>query len=493
MEKMLAAEPSSGTASRDKRLHDEVMEFYAARHFRPAWSQSREADQRAASVIRTLAHADQQGLRSADYPTGAAPSDDALAGSDAAKNDLTITRSLLSYAHDVHDGRVTPDAVYKDVELPPHQFDAAAALTAALQHDDLDAFLAGLPPPEPAYRRLVGALAIYRIIQADGGWPRLSAKSAGTRAKLAERLAIEDASLAKLAHPTAADVKRALMRFQMRNGLEPDGKLGAATLRALNVPAAYRVKEITANMERARWMPRELEARYIRVNVPDQSVDFIRDGKVVLHSKVVIGQKKKNDTTPILRTRVVAVVANPPWDIPDDIAAAKILPHLRHNANYLTTRDMVLKDAPTNDLTGTKINWRKVKPDDLPYQIQQAPGKDNGLGQIMLDSPNEFGVYLHDTPAKSLFKLTDRERSHGCVRVEKIVDLASLALDGSSPDPQAALAQALKSEKTQRLPLSEPIPVDMVYWTASVAPDGTVEFRPDRYDWDRRLIARLTR
>ena len=495
IEKTLAAQPASADRSpSSKLLRDEVVEFYATRHFKPAWTESEAADQRAARVIWTLEHADQQGLRSADYPTGAASSDEPpQAGRDAAEYDLTITRSLLKYAHDVHDGRVAPDGVYKDVDLPPHQFDAASALGAALQQHDIDAFLAGLPPPAPAYRRLVGALARYRAIQAYGGWPRLSAKTATMRAKLAERLSLEDAALVRHTHPTAAEVKQALMRFQLRNGLDADGKLGAATLRALNVPVSYRIKEITANMERWRWMPRALEARYIRVNVPDQSVDFVQDGKVLLHSKVVVGQMKKGDVTPILRTHVVAVVANPPWDIPDDIAARKILPHLRQNASYLVSRDMVLKDAPANDLSGTAINWRKVKGDDLPYQIQQKPGKDNGLGRIMLDSPNEFGVYLHDTPAKSLFKLTDRERSHGCVRVEKIDDLASLALAGTSPDPKAALSEALKGDKTQRLTLAKPLPVYMVYWTARVTPDGRVEFRPDRYHRDRPLIARLAR
>ena len=494
IEKTLVAQESSDARSlRGKLLHDEVMEFYATRHFTPAWTQSEAADRRAARVIQTLEHAGQQGLRSADYPTGGAASDEPPAGRDAATYDITITKSLLRYAHDVRDGRVAPDAVYKDVELPPHQFDAASALGSALQQQDIDAFLAALPPPEPAYRGLVDALARYRAIEAHGGWRRLSAKTAAMRARLAERLSLEDATLVRHAHPTAAEVKRALMRFQLRNGLDADGKVGAATLMALNVPVFYRIKEIIANMERWRWMPRALEARYIRVNVPGQSVDFVQDGKVLLHSKAVIGQMKKGDVTPILRTHVIAVVANPPWDIPDDIAARKILPHLRQNASYLVSRDMVLKDAPANDLSGRAINWRKVRANDLPYQIQQKPGKDNGLGRIMLDSPNAFGVYLHDTPAKFLFKLNDRERSHGCVRVEKIDDLASLALAGTTPDPKAALSEALKGDKTQRLTLSEPIPVYMVYWTASVAPDGAVEFRPDRYGRDRPLIARLAR
>lgn len=466
-----------------------MQRFYAARNFRPAWTGNAEARARAASVVFALQHADRQGLRPTDYPVDAERSKaKPAAGRDAAVYDVAITTSLLRYANDVRMGRVNPAAVYTDAELPAQEFDAAAELQKALDDDRIDQFLAELPPRTSQYRALVGALEHYREIAAMGGWPKLSLQAAPQ--KLAKRLAFEDPKLAKSAHPSAAGIKRALERFQARHSLPDNGVLGSGTLEALNVPVSHRIAEITANMERWRWLPRQLEERYILVDVPEQSVDFIDDGKSALHSKVIIGQDGEN-RTPILRTMADAVIVNPPWDIPDDIAAKAILPHLRKDPNYLATRNMVLVDAPKDDPTGTQINWRQVKGDNLPYQIREQPGPHNVLGALMLDMPNDFDVYLHGTSNTSLFDLKDRERSHGCVRVERVVTLAALALKGSVDAPESLLAQDIASGQTQRVPLDEPIPVYMLYWTTHVEKDGAVEFLPDRYDRDPPLIARL--
>ncbi len=476
--KLLAAAPATPLAQ-------QVTAFYTARGFKPVWTGSDKAAARAVPVRFVLSHAARQGLRSADYPLAAKG---AQPGTDPVVDDVTLTTSLFEYAQDVRDGRVAPGAVYNDVKLPARDFDPGPALAAALKDDKLNSFLAALPPPHPQYKRLVAALAHYHAIAARGGWQTLSAKKL-TPARLAKRLALEDGALAANAHPSAADVRKALMRFQERHGLKADGNVGSATLKALNEPVSDRIGQIDANMERWRWMPRAFAKTYIRVDVPEQSVEFVRDGKVVLHSRAVIG--RPDNTTPILVTRVEAVIANPYWDIPDDISIQALVPHLRHNANYLKTRDMVLVNGPPGDPYGAKIDWRKVTGDALPYQIREEPGPHNALGKIMLDMPNEFYVYLHDTPARHLFTLEDRDRSHGCVRVQKIGKLAELVLAGTDAKPDKALTAALKTKKTQRLALPEPLPVYMDYWTASAEANGTVVFRSDIYDRDKPLIARL--
>jgi murein L,D-transpeptidase YcbB/YkuD len=257
----------------------------------------------------------------------------------------------------------------------------------------------------------------------------------------------------------------------------------------LNVPAAQRIAQITANMERWRWMPRQLERRYVAVNVPDQSLAFIRDGRAVLTSRVIVGRRQT--PTPILRTSIETIVANPPWNIPGDIAARTLLPELRKNPNYLRTRNMVVVNAPDNDPQGRQIDWRSVRAEAFPYQIQQSPGPNSALGVLMLDSPNDFDVYLHDTPGKNAFRQTAREISNGCVRVEQILALASLALTDNENEGSEILDTAIASRETERLSLAEPLPVYMLYWTAVVDADGTVGFRPDRYGRDRPLIAAL--
>jgi L,D-transpeptidase YcbB len=251
------------------------------------------------------------------------------------------------------------------------------------------------------------------------------------------------------------------------------------------------VSQIAANMERWRWLPRQFETRYVAVNVPDQSVQFVRDGESVLTSRVIVG--RKSSPTPITRTEIVAAVVNPPWNIPGDIAARDLLPQLKRDANYLRTKHMVITDGPPNDPYGRKIDWRKVAPAEFPYAIQQKPGPETALGAVMLDSPNDFDVYLHDTPNKKRFEETDREISNGCVRVQQIFPLASLAL---TDDPMAGLpmlTKAVKTHDTQRIALEKPLPVYFLYWTAIPNSDGSVAFRPDRYGRDATVIAALTK
>lgn len=468
--------------------------FYQARDFKPVWSGSEEAQSRADLVQETLEHAYEQGLRARDYTSPLSQwAGSPETGADAADFDIAMTRSLFRYAHDVQLGRVAPNDVYKDVSLPPERLDAAAALASALANDAMKKFVTELPPQHPGYRGLVKALAIYRDIAEQGGWPKVPGGIAldgkdRRQALLAARLSFEDPDLAEAIDPSAADLRIALLRFQRRMGLDDNGRLDTDTLAALNVSAAYRVKEIAANMERWRWVPRGFEHDYIYVNVADESLDYVSNRTSLLHSRVIIGMKAS--PTPIMRTAVEAVVVNPPWDIPDDIAAKKLLPKLRQDASYLASRDMVLADGPSDDPHGTKIDWHHVTEDNIPYQIQQNPGSDNALGMLMLDSPNAFGVYLHDTPHKELFRLAVREKSNGCVRVEESRALASLALQNESEDED--LDAMIASGKTERVPLSAPLPIYMLYWTAIADVNGGMQFRPDRYDRDPPLIARLS-
>ncbi|MDE2463063.1 MAG: L,D-transpeptidase family protein [Alphaproteobacteria bacterium] len=457
--------------------------FYAARGYRPVWSGSAAARRRAVVAMRVLAQADTQGLPLTAYPF--AVSIVRRPGQRAAADDLELTQSLLAYMHDVRLGRLQPSQVYQDIRLPSRQFDPAAALARALATKDLKNFLKGLPPPAPQYRELVDALARYRRIEAKGGWQRLGPHP--SRAQLAARLGFEDAAFAVLHHPSAGAVASALRRFQARHGLKPDGVFGPRTRQALNVTARQRIGEIKANLERWRWLPRHFPERYIVANVPAQRVALIVDGRTELQSKVVIGLKLADDTTPILLTKADAVIANPPWDIPDDIAIQGLLPHLRRDPNYLRARHMVLVGAPPH----TRIDWANFTGSRLPYQIRQLPGPHNVLGNIMLNMPNHFDVYLHGTSDPRLFGLSDRARSHGCVRVQKIGKLAELALEGSVTDPAQALRAAIATGQTQRLALLRPLAVYLLYWTAQVEHDGEVAFWPDRYDRDPPLLAKL--
>jgi len=220
-------------------------------------------------------------------------------------------------------------------------------------------------------------------------------------------------------------------------------------------------------------------------------VEYVRDGAVALKSRAIVG--RKSSPTPITVSAITAVVVNPPWNIPGDIAARDLLPQLRRNPNYLATKNMVVMDGPPGDPHGRTIDWRKIIPAEFPYAIRQLPGPNTALGKLMLDSPNDFDVYLHDTPVKKRFESGEREISNGCVRVQEIFPLASLALSDDPAKNLDKLTQAVKSGHTQRQQLSSPLPVYFLYWTALADDNGTVEFRPDIYGRDAPLIAALTK
>ena len=473
---------------------DSLQAFYAQRDFRPAWTGDADGEAAAVALRAIIARAHEQGLRDADYKLPPAGKPDT--GDKAAAYDIAMTGAALRFANDLQLGRVPPGAVYDDAKLAVASFDTPKALAEAVADHHLARFYADRQPGAPAYLALAKALARYQAIANKGGWPALPEKgeirleSNDARVPiLIKRLAAEDPDFAAIDHPTANDIRDAIKRFQSRNALPQTGRAGTGTIAALNVTAEQRVQQIAANMERWRWLPHQLESRYIAVNVPGQTVKFIRDGKVVLSSEVVVG--RKSSPTPITRAMIVAAVVNPPWDIPGDIAARDLLPHLRQNPDYLQTKHMVVTNGQKGDPYGRKINWRKVIPAEFPYAIQQLPGPNAALGAVMLDSPNDFDVYLHDTPNKKLFSLTDREISNGCVRVQQIFPLAALALKDDLQQGTAILEKEEKTGKTQRVVLDDPLPVYFLYWTAVADTDGNVQFLPDRYGRDMPLIAAL--
>ena len=341
LERMLSSSASQTTATPSDRrdaVRIQLFALYDARDFAPIWSGNSDADDRAVIARYALEHASEQGLRPADYTAGlAAWKAPPAGGSDAAKYDIALTKALLRYAADVRYGRLRPRDVFKDIKLvAPLAYEMVPDLDEAINHNTLDKFLASLPPPDPRYQALVPALARYRAIQAQGGWPKPGKN-------LGQRLAFEDPELAANPSPSSDDARHALVRYEIRNGLAPDGKVGPDVTRALSLPVSWRVQQIIANMERWRWLPRTFERHYVMVNVPDQSLDYMLDGQSVLHSKVVIG--KRNTPTPILHTWVKAIVANPPWDVPDNLVAADLLPHLRKSSDYLASRDYAHPDA----------------------------------------------------------------------------------------------------------------------------------------------------
>jgi len=234
----------------------------------------------------------------------------------------------------------------------------------------------------------------------------------------------------------------------------------------LNVNVADRIDEIALNMERWRWLPRVVPARFVEVNVPSASLIAYDEGQEALKSRVVVG--RETDPTPLLHADATSITVNPTWEIPEKIARKEIIAKLSAHPSYLRTHHIEYVSHS-------------------PLRLRQLPGPDNALGALKIDMPNRFDVYLHDTPGQAAFDRVKRDESHGCMRVEQILPLASFALSGNTDAAVPDLENAIATRETQKIALPSPLPVYVLYWTVMAADDGKAQFWPDVYGRDAKL------
>ncbi len=342
----------------------------------------------------------------------------------------------------------------------------------------------------PEYARLLGALASYQQIADAGGWPSVPAGptiAPGSNdpriAVLAERLTatgdLPDRDAVFSSYDTV--LQTAVLRFQSRHGLEPDALVGPATLRALNVPAHERTRQLEMNLTRARDVFTPSRDDFFLVNVPAFEGYLYRAGSLVWKTGVVVGEAKTE--TPLLESRLRSVVLNPTWTVPRSIASEEFLPKIQADIGFLSRGGYDVFDASGQSVDPATIDWTSLTVNDFPYTLVQRPGPVNELGSIKFLFPNEFSVCMHDTPSKYLFSYYSRAFSHGCIRVENPVDLAERLLAGDGVTREQIDAR-LATAETEAVQLHEPLPIVLAYLTAVVDEAGTVYFFRDIYDGD---------
>ena len=426
-------------------------------------------------LVATLADAESHGFRPDEF--GLDQIQDQLKSADPASRQRgleLLRRQAMVYAKAQHGGRI-PEASFPDGwGVTPAAYDATADFNLALAQNKLADWAANLPPPFLRYRALRTALGQYKAIAAKGGWapiaegPPLKPDMTDPRVvQLRQRLAAENPpgtmdTTSPIYDPQLAAIVAAA---QTRYGLAADSVVGPDVLKALNVPVEGRITQIADNMERWRWAPRAWPATRIEVNIADAELEVYDQNRPIMDMKVVVGAPDRQ--TPMLISEIHSVVFNPPWNVPTSIATKELLPK---GPAYLARKGFTWV---SNGAGGSRL--------------QQKPGPGNSLGRIKFDFNNPYGVYLHDTNAKTAFGKDARSISHGCVRVERPEDLANLLLGTDERWTPARLDTVLSDTTTVRASLALKMPLMLLYWTVFTAADGQVNFRDDVYSWDDQL------
>ena len=470
-----------------------IEKFYTARDFAPLWTQGGALTTTGKGVVARLKDAASDGLNPADYPVpdfAAASNPDALA-----EADLKLTASMMDYARQAQSGRMHYSQVSGDIQYPEHPVDPTEVLTNVTLAKDASAALDSYNPPQKLYRELKAKLAQLRgqgdgpVVQIEEG-PAL--KFIPARGKKQPAVAMEDSRVpqlrAKLGITENADdthydakVAEAVRKFQEGADLKPTGVLDERTVKAINSPKRDKqIDTVIVNMERWRWLPRDLGAAaigdaYVILNIPDYTLKVMQRGAQVWTTKVVTGQPGIH-ATPLLTETMKFITVNPTWNVPPSIIYNEYLPALQQDPTVLQRMGLKLERAR-----------------DGSIHISQPPGDANALGRIRFNFPNKFLVYQHDTPDKNLFSRDERAFSHGCMRVQNPDQYAATLLNITEPNahytPEKIRSMYGSSEIDLKFPT--PIPVNITYQTAFVDDGGKLQFRRDVYGRDATMIALL--
>ncbi len=495
---------------------NQIRHFYEPAAYTLAWTRHGRVTKEAEVVIELMTAADRKGLNPVDYDgpqwaervASLSLADPARNESEFAAFDLALTVSVMRYTSDLHFGRANPGIFHPEFDAGHEEFDLPGFLEQRVIHStDAKAALEELDPPYEGYRRTEQALQRYIALAQDyhGGLLPLNKKhiDPGASYPPAEQLADllrrlgdlpADASATLPSGMYAGSLVDAVKHFQRRHGLDPDGRLGKATLAQLNTPPADRIRQLQLTLERWRWAPHQFPRPPIVVNIPEFELRALNASYAAeLEMKVVVGNAYHHET-PVFAANMKQVIFRPYWYVPLSIQRAELLPKVNRDPSYLmknryevvTPQGKLVTNGVVDEPTLALLRSGALR-------IRQIPGPENALGLVAFMFPNEHDVYLHGTPAMELFMKPRRDFSHGCIRAEKPQDLAAWVLRNQAEWTPDKIAEAMNGSKTIYVSLEKPIPVLIVYATAVVLADGEVRFFEDIYGQDAQLADLLAK
>ncbi|TDJ01552.1 MAG: hypothetical protein E2O70_03420 [Candidatus Dadabacteria bacterium] len=528
------------------KAYKTLPKLYEERNYVPLWIENGGPSSQAYEMIEIIRNSDNEALdpdyyniseiesilKRMEQDRNSGDSYDAL---DLAELELLLSNSFLTYTHDLHYGRVRAEQINLELLSGERPVNLPKLLVTAVETDQVQETLEGLLPKYPMYAMLRISLKEYREIAAKGGWQpvaygdKFKKGARGQRVlALSKRLKVTGELDSSIPGSEVFDdsLDQAVRKYQQRNGLYVDGVVGKSTIEALNVPVEERISQIELTMERWRLLPQYLGNRYILVNIANYHLYGVENNNDTINMRIVVGKPQWN--TPMFSEEMTHLIINPYWNIPPSIFKDDIAPKIMEDSEYLSKQNMyavgleapekiVVEEAEVvevvenveatevtdGDNTGEKelseveIQNKKAQEEYISkvlsgkYRLRQNPGPGNALGRIKFLFPNKHSVYLHDTPNRGFFKKAQRNFSHGCIRVEKPLELAEFVLSSNPSWTQNTIQSSINKMKTKTVHLDESITVYILYFTTWVDNEGTVNFHKDIYGLDKTLYNAL--
>lgn len=478
----------AAAAGEDEALAD----WYRLHNYAPIWTGEADAPRRAA-LLAALATAPDHGLPPSRYDAAGllAALNSARTEGDLGRLEVAMSKAYLTWARDMTSGMLDPKTVDPTI-VRKIELEDPSWLMTLISGDDPQAVLRGLVPTSDVYVQLMKAkIGLETQIEAGGWGPTVSAKALGPGDSGAAVVELRNRLMAMgyLGRSATGSydkpMQSAVLSFQLAHGLPADGVAGPATITQVNMPPEERLKSVIVAMERERWLDISRDGRMIWVNLPDFSAKIVDDGQTVFMTRSVIGRQEGDRRTPEFSDEMAHMVVNPSWGVPRSIIVGEYLPLMKNNSNAVSHIQVV--DSRGRVVSRGSINFAAYNARNFPYSMRQPPGDANALGKVKFMFPNQYNIYLHDTPSKSLFKEDVRAYSHGCIRLADPFDFAHALFSTQSDAVEEEFDATLKTGQETTVKLDKKVPIHLVYYTAYPEGKGRIGYRRDVYGRDAKL------
>jgi murein L,D-transpeptidase YcbB/YkuD len=479
-----------------------ILEYYKRNSFSVTWSDKGKFNKAGDSLFAIIKNAEDYGLVPDDYHYHRIDSlfktekDSASKKYDAVKitkADILLTDAFFTFAVHVSKGRLNPDSAVREWKAAKMTVNLVELLDNSIKQNTVRTVIDTLQPKNKQYHDLKLALKKFRDEFKGSDWDSLATRESDSltfRERLKKRLIASHDYTETPGDSDSIRIANAIKNFQYYHHLTEDGKVGKLTFQALQSTKKDYIQQLEMNMERWRMHDYPTDKRFAWVNIPKYELRLIEEDTLVIESRVIIGEPKHK--TPLLKSTIRYFIIYPYWNVPFSIATKEILPILKRDTSYLRRKNFDVLNGSGDIVTYTPINWKRYSKTYFPFRLRQRMGDDNSLGILKFNFENKYGVYLHDTDGRRLFKREMRALSHGCIRLEKFIDFAHFLIrDDSVRYPFDSLKMDLLKEEQKYVYIRHPLPIYVNYFTAEVNEDGELFFFIDIYRRDEQMLKAL--